>query len=112
MQLHVRRVTFRQGKCAEVADDERVGARGVKSLQIRRQGGDIRLVHKRVHRHVHLHARRMGERDGGRDIVKREVLGALAHAELVGSQIHRIRSETNGGLQLAAAARRREKLCC
>lgn len=86
--------------------------RSVKGLQIRWQGGDIGLVHERVHCHVHLHARRVREGDGGRDIVKREVLGALTHAEPVGGQIHRIRSETDGGLQLAATACRREKLGC
>ena len=112
MQLHMRRIALRQRERTEVADDERIGARSVKGLQIRRQGGDIGLVHERVHRHVHLHARRVREGDGGRDIVKRKVLGALTHAEPVGGQIHRIRSETDGGLQLAAAACRREKLGC
>ena len=112
MQLHMRGIAFRQGKRTKVADDERVGARGVKGLQIWRQGDDIGLAHKRVHRHVHLYARHVRKGDGGRDIVKREVLGTLAHTEPVGGQIYRIRPETNGGLQLAAAARRRKKLDC
>ena len=112
MQLHMRGIAFRQGKRTKVADDECVGARGVKGLQIWRQGGDIGLAHKRVHRHVHLYARRVRKGDGGRDIVKREVLGTLAHTEPVGGQIYRTRPETNGGLQLATAARRRKKLDC
>ncbi len=32
MQLHMRGIAFRQGKCTEVADDERVSARGVKGF--------------------------------------------------------------------------------
>ena len=54
----------------------------------------------------------MREGDGGWDVIKREVLGTLAHAEPIGGQIHRIRPETDGGLQLAAAARGRKKLGC
>ena len=54
----------------------------------------------------------MRDGDGGWDVIKREVLGTLAHAEPVGGQIYRIRPETDGSLQLAAAARRRKKLGC
>ena len=112
MQLHMRDIAFRQGKRTKVADDERVGARGVRAS---RYGGKAAISAWLISVFTVTYtftpaACAKATADGISSSVKfsaRWRIPNLSAAKYTASA-----PETNGGLQLAAAARRRKKPGC
>ena len=104
------RVSLCKAHGAEIAHDERIDARLRKRLEVGGQRCDVVGRHRRIERHVHLYARRMRKRDRVRHGSQCEVRSALAQAEPITGEIHRIGPEMDGVFELVDAPRRGKQL--
>ena len=94
----------------QVADDEGVDPRRIECAEIVGQRSQVTLLHEDVCGDVHLHARGVGDFHRSGNVFERKVRRAGAHAEAIGSQVHRVRAEAYGSAQLLYAPRRCEEL--
>ena len=99
MQRDVRRIALCERDDAEIGRDDRIHARVVEQLQIRRQLRHLVIARQRVARHVHGSALRVRELHDRADAVRREIFRSGAHAELRAGQIHCVCTEMERHLQ-------------
>ena len=110
VERHARGHATGDGGRPQIADDEGVDPRCIERAEIVGQRCQVALLHENVRGDVHLHARSVGDFHCGGNIRKREVRRTGAHAETIGGQIHRVRAEAHGSVQLFDTPCRRKEL--
>ena len=100
MERHARGQTTGDGGRPQIADDKGVDPRRIECAEVVGQRGQVALLHENICGDVHLHARGVGDFHRSGNILKREIRRTGAHAEAIGCQIHRVRTEAHGSAQL------------